>query len=100
MPFYHASKCGGDISVVLMRCKRCHKQWNPISFLFDPVNIRRYSVPKERKTSYANWAKNTPVGEVASRLPNWPRWARVLAVSPIVIGIVVGLLWGFGVIRF
>jgi len=44
------------------------------------------------KTSYAKWADSAPPGvaEFASRLPNWPRWARVLSV--IVLALVLAII--------
>lgn len=101
MPWYHAGKCQGDISVLRMRCTKCGKQWNPISFLLDPKGIRHFSIPKDEPTSHAKWGDSIPgVGEIAGHLPDWPRWARILAVSPVFVGILIGLLWGFGVIHF
>jgi TRAP-type mannitol/chloroaromatic compound transport system permease small subunit len=35
-------------------------------------------IPGEGKTSYAKWATGTPAADIASRLPSWPRWARLL----------------------
>ena len=100
MPFYHARRCGGDISLIRMRCKKCHKQWNPVSFFLDPYNIRHYTNPDKRPTTYAKWGNKVPgVGEIASMLPNWPRWARLLTLVPIVSGlalIVYLILMAFG----
>jgi len=40
-------------------------------------------------TKYASWADRVPgAGLVASRLPKWPRWARVLTVCLIIVGVV------------
>jgi len=41
-------------------------------------------------TSYAKWADSAPPGvaEFASRLPNWPRWARILSVIVLVLVLV------------
>lgn len=35
---------------------------------------------KKGKTSYAKWGDKVPaVAMVASHLPNWPRWLRIVA---------------------
>ena len=50
--------------------------------------------PKRGKTSYAGWGdKFAGVGFIASHLPNWPRWARVVAALVIVGAIVGVVLW-------
>ena len=86
---YIHTKCGGEIHTSKRRCMKCGKKWNILSFWLNPKDIRpdmgrpttRQQVRKIRKgTSYAKWGDAVPgVPTIASRLPNWPRWARVLA---------------------
>lgn len=101
MAFYH-TKCGGNISILRGKCIKCGKRWNPISFLF---NTEMMPVPRKEKTkskkvstrkptSYAQWAdKWHGVPTIASRLPNWPRWARALTGLIFFGGIVFLIVW-------
>jgi len=95
MPYYHKG-CGGEIAFWALRCKKCGKTWPWWLFfslkpLFSPkkagpardITPFMPSLPKvaisKGKTTYARWADSIPVvALVASRLPNWPRWARIL----------------------
>ena len=103
MEFYHTA-CGGRIDTKTRTCLRCKRHWNWFSFRFTLTEIRPVpasltrSKPKlepwvkPKPTSYAKWGDRLPgVGIVASKLPNWPRWARIL-VTLILIGIVVGIV--------
>ena len=99
MPYIHRG-CNGEIGLWSRKCKKCGKRW-PLKSLFalSPPKDMFYQVnppqPKKGQTSYAKWAdsdKAPPgVGWVASHLPNWPRWVRILA-GILVIGIIVALL--------
>jgi len=45
--------------------------------------------PEKGPTQYARWADKVPgVSFVAGRLPNWPRWMRILT-GVVLLGIVV-----------
>lgn len=103
MDFYH-SKCGGYIDPVSRECKKCHKKWSKISFLLDPRGIRVLPgtmvgvkvANSKGKSSYAKWADKVPgAGAFASKLPNWPRWVRILSVV-ILFGLVILLMRGCG----
>jgi len=95
MRFYH-TKCGGEIDVRSRRCLKCKKKWNPISFRFDPTGIRPIVdrkgrplpdriVPKvERKTWGVPYLYT-----VVSKLPKWPRWARILTTVVVFAAIAV-----------
>ena len=82
------SKCGGELDTRIIggrRCLKCKKRWSILSFIFTPSEVRPKMVkipwePIRKPTSYAKWADKVPlpVGQFASILPNWPRWARVL----------------------
>ena len=99
MPFYH-TKCGGNISILRGKCTKCGKRWNPYKFLF---NTEILPVPRKEKVkkpstrtpaSYAKWADKYPGAPIiASRLPNWPRWARILTGLIIFGGLISLLMW-------
>jgi len=86
MPYYH-TKDNGKIWFWTRKCSVCGQIW-PIRYLFAPKVPKgmiwekdKVVVPKG-PTSYASWGDKFPgVGLIASRLPSWPRWARVLTVS-------------------
>ena len=103
LKYYHY-KCGGRISILRRRCKKCGKKW-PLNVLWQyplPFDIamtatERRKILKKGTTSYARWADKYPyVGEFASRLPKWPRWARILSAILVlgVLGYLLHLLWG------
>ena len=104
MPYIH-NRCGGEIGLFSRRCKKCGKQW-PIWVLFGlaPPKDMYYYVPpkpetKKGKTSYASWAEKYPaVAGLASRMPNWPRWARIATASFVVVALVVAILKIAGVL--
>jgi len=84
---YVHTKCGGEIDPNFFtgrKCRKCGKKWNPIAFLLSFGDIRPVvvKVPRQVKkapTTYAGWAGRIPGAvAVASLLPNWPRWARIL----------------------
>lgn len=100
MPYIHKG-CGGVIGLISRRCKKCKRKW-PISawFLYPPPKdmifatrlgkIPAGKIPRmeKGKTPYARWADNIPgAGIIASRLPRWPRWARILLFVGILIAI-------------
>ena len=108
MRFYH-TKCGGEIDVKKRQCTRCKKRWNPISFRLDPVGIRPIvgrekpkfsdSKPNPVPRSYASWVDKVPkvvdlglTRALASKLPKWPRWARLLATGVFVLIVVVVII--------
>ena len=90
MAYYH-KKCNGKISILRRRCSKCGKKW-PISAWFQyppPKDMTKYIVEQKEESSYAKWGDKIPfVKIVASRLPNWPRWARILVLC-LLIGLVV-----------
>lgn len=104
MRFYH-TKCGGEIDVKKRQCKRCKKKWDPISFKLDPIGIRvmrdkmgRPLPDKHQKTlevqepAIPRWMKfavGVPyLDTVVSKLPRWPRWARILTTA-VVLGLII-----------
>ena len=90
MPYYH-KKCNGRISILRRRCTKCGKTW-PISAWFQyppPKDMTKFIVEKEPAT-YAKWGDRIPfVSVIATRLPNWPRWARILFTCILVAIIIV-----------
>ena len=89
--------CGGTIDVKKRTCTKCKKVWNFWNFFMDPVGIRPLKRTEEvPETSYARWADRVPyVSLIASKLPNWPRWARIISTL-LVYGIVIfGILLVF-----
>ena len=94
MPYQYVHKhCGGQISVWRMRCKKCSKQWHPISFMLTTKITPVYVESKKAPAKGAKWAEKLPVANTLVRfLPNWPRWARILTVV-IVIAAVCAVIW-------
>lgn len=94
MRFYH-TKCGGEIDVKKRKCTRCKKKWNPIWFRLDPSSIRPMRIAEISHTKPGDkvmrvdrrvpqgklaWISRVPGANILpSILPNWPRWARILA---------------------
>lgn len=96
MPYYHITKCGGEISFWSRKCRKCGKKW-PFMLLFSPVPPKdmKYLItpPVRGETHYAKWADKVPyAGDVASKLPNWPRWARILT-AVVILGLCGGLIY-------
>jgi len=100
MPYYHRG-CNGLIKwypplPIPPRCARCGKRWSPFVLYGLPPKdmvfehaIKPKLKLKKGKTAYAKWADQVPmVSFVASRLPNWPRWARILVTLAIATGLV------------
>jgi len=101
MKFIH-SKCGGDIDIKTKTCTRCKKHWNWFTWWMTATEIRPIAemptqkvgdrVHRVQRKRYASWGDKLPgVGAIASRLPNWPRWARIVSTL-VVIGIVVAIV--------
>ena len=102
MEFYH-TVCGGSIDTKSRSCLKCKKRWSWFSFKFTLTEIRPIpaTLAKEKPkalrikpgtTSYAKWGDKVPgVGAIASRLPNWPRWARHLTTA-ILIAVVAAII--------
>lgn len=97
MAWYH-TKCGGDISILRRRCRKCKKKWSLWSILFDPhihpgtSYKKQAEKPKRKPTSYAKWADNYPgVAAVAGRLPNFPKPVRITIAFVLFGGIFFGL---------
>jgi len=101
MPYIHKG-CGGIVPFNIFtiftfrhpKCKKCGLTW-PYSVIWTyppPKNMQFVFTPpviSKGTTKYAGWADRVPgAGLVASRLPKWPRWARVLTVCLIIVGVV------------
>lgn len=92
MVHYRHSDCGGSIGILNRRCSKCRKRW-PFKVLFqyplpgDLYIYRKGEIRLKKKTStYAEWANKYPqVKYFAGRLPNWPRWARILTFLAILV---------------
>ena len=100
MRFIH-TKCGGEIDVKKRQCMKCKKKWGFFAFRFNPTGIRPMTdrkgrpVPEEsiRRLEGTNWVRKFPgVVRFARLLPKWPRWARILAVSTILVAIVTSII--------
>jgi len=98
--FQHTA-CGGDIDTKTKTCTRCKKHWNwftwwmtateirPVPERTRPGTLKVAGRKKPIRVQYASWGDRLPgVGAIAGRLPNWPRWARIVSTL-VVIGIVV-----------
>ena len=97
MPYYH--RCGGKISFWKRRCNKCGKTWSILAIFApsppkDMVYVLETRMPevKRGKTKYASWADGFPgVSVIASRLPSWPRWVRIMVAIGF-IGLIVGVI--------
>ena len=92
--YYHA-KCGGEMesSIWKRKCKKCGKKFNIVSFLLTPKDIRpEWVADPPKRTSYAKWGDKVGAGGIAGRLPDWPRWARILSTG-IVLGLIAMVFW-------
>lgn len=114
MASYIHKKCKGEVSFWSRKCDRCGKRWGPWTWLIASRDMKRVSVPvsarkasfmRRQATSYAKWLDkfgSTPFAAsiaVASALPNWPRWARLLTgvfIFAAAGGAVYGILLAFG----
>lgn len=93
MPYIHVG-CGGVVPLRFpVRCRKCKHKW-PWTVMFAPTPPKDMRfvitppVPARGTTQYAKWADRIPgAGLVASKLPKWPRWARILTVSGIIAGV-------------
>lgn len=102
MPYFHTLD-EGRVHFWRRRCIKCNKKW-PVKVLFSrKVPKDMYFEAKHLKlekgsTKYAQWADKFPASAfVASRLPNWPRWARIgIALLFIFIAVLVVYLWPKG----
>ena len=106
MKFIH-TKCGGYIDVKTRTCTKCKKKWNWLTWMITATEIRPIAeIPTQKvgdrvvrlghtRKQYASWADRLHgVGAIASRLPNWPRWTRIL-VTATFVGVIAFLLWWF-----
>ena len=74
------------------QCMRCKKKWDPISFRFDPTGIRPMRDRKNRpKFDKVLKRERDVFDKSVSKLPRWPRWARILT-SAVVIAIIVTII--------
>ena len=106
------TKCGGEIDVKTRQCRRCKKRWDPVSFKLDPIGIRPMldargrplpdregkGVTEEEYTpSIPRWMQHVVgapyLDAVVSKLPKWPRWARILTASAILAGAVLLIIY-------
>ena len=78
--------CSGEIDTKNRTCLKCGYIWSRRDFLLDPYGIRPVIIHTPSIfTPYWEFIDRIPMigpyaTEVAKRLPNWPRWARILAV--------------------
>lgn len=105
MSVYH-KHCGGEIGwkppwPFPPRCKKCGKRWSPF-VIYNPMppgDMRFVAEPKPvrvRSTSYARWGDKLPfVPNIAGRLPNWPKWARILTGGIFIGGMLFLMYWVF-----
>ena len=102
---YIHTKCDGNIDIKTRTCTKCKKHWNWFTWITTATEIRPIAeVPTQKvgdrtlrikRKQYASWGDKIPgVSIIAGRLPNWPRWARLLTTGTFV-GIIVFLLWWF-----
>ena len=104
MPFIHQG-CGGTVNILTGKCAKCKKKFKP-----NPSNpnglpdhiyfeagerIQKLKAKSASKgtTPYAKWADDKVpfVSPLASRLPNWPRWARILTTVGIAVALIMGI---------
>ena len=93
MPYYHIED-SGKVGLWNRKCEECGKKWSIRSYFMrklpkDMVFIPRQVIIEKGKTSYASWGDKFPgAALVASHLPAWPRWFRVLTVGIFVLGVI------------
>ena len=98
---YIHTKCGGNIDIETKTCARCKKHWNLFTWWMTATEIRPIAEIPTRKIGnktlrvprkqYSSWADRLPgVSTIASGLPNWPRWARILSTL-VVVGVIVAI---------
>ena len=105
MSFIHVG-CGGVIDVKERQCLKCKHKWGRLTFLTTPNEIRQVTDSRAvkaaalRKKTYqpakhlGGLGKVPGVSIIASLLPNWPRWARILLVVVVVVVVVVAyFIW-------
>jgi hypothetical protein len=91
--------CNGEIDTKTRTCLKCGYIWSRSHFFLDPYGIRPIIVHTETEpTTYWTFIDKIPImgpyaTEVAKRLPNWPRWLRV--VSVVVTYTIIGLILFF-----
>ena len=104
MPFIHQG-CGGTVSIMTGKCSKCKKKFKPNSSNPNGLPDNVYFEAGERvqklkakaasrgTTGYAKWADNKVpfITPFASRLPNWPRWARILTTVGIAVALILGI---------
>ena len=105
MPFIHQS-CGGTVSILTGKCAKCKKKFkpNPSNPNGLPNNVyfesgERIQKMKSKAASkgtppYAKWTDKASipgVASIASILPNWPRWARILTTVGIAVALILGI---------
>ncbi len=100
MPYYH-TKDNGRVGFWTRKCRVCSRKWPLSSYLtislpkgmiWKPAD--KLELPKGEAT-YAKWGDRLPgVSIVASRLPNWPRWLRILTMV-VFVGIALSVLYIF-----
>ena len=107
MPYIHRG-CGGvvPISFLKVKCKKCGKRW-PKSVVFatkPPKDMYfAFEAPREkgqRQRTYSKPAQNiiyaVPGAKlIAEKLPNLPRWGRIL----VTLGIVTAIIFAIRAIR-
>ena len=104
MPYYHV-KCGGKIHLWRRKCTKCKKRWPLTALLNYPfpsdmhylIDTKVIPDVKKGKTSYAKWSEKVPgASTLASWLPNWPRWVRILAFTMFIfiLGSIIYLIAG------
>ena len=101
MPYYHIED-GGSIGFWSRKCEECGRVWSIFSYFYPKLPkgmIWKRSKGlviyiKKGQTTYSPWADRFPgAGEVASRLPNWPRWLRVLTLLVFVSVSILLVVW-------
>jgi hypothetical protein len=107
MPLIHVD-CGGVISFWSRRCETCGKVWPPKTLLSPIPPTDMYFIPSlPGKEGVGDprlpTTKDIPslTKGLVSRLPKWPRWARILTVVILLVIFTVGplILLGRLVIR-
>lgn len=95
MPYYHI-KCNGKISILRRKCNKCGKKWPFMALLRypQPSDITKHAWGEKKPTTYAKWADKYPfVNVIARLLPNWPKWARILSTSIIILIVILVFIY-------
>jgi len=82
--------CEGTVDSLTRSCDKCGKKWGVVTFLVTTKELR--PLPSYRTGGSEPKVIKIPTKEqFVSKLPNWPRWARLLTVA-VILAILLGVI--------